>query len=69
MEFKKFSAGQTKFGTNNKPEVPQLSNVAFNDKKLDRVLGGAETAEKEALVDCLIMLAACHTIVFDKRKG
>jgi len=33
MEFKKFSAGTTSYGTGQRPTEPQLSNVCFVDPK------------------------------------
>lgn len=70
MEFRKFSAGTSKYGTDQRPARAQLENVSFCDPKFDEVLarGGADP-DKEALVRCLIFLAACHTIVIDARKG
>ena len=35
MEFKKFSAGTTSYGTGQKPMEKQLSNVCFYDQKFD----------------------------------
>lgn len=36
MEFKKFSAGTKKYGTNEKPKVPQESNVCFHDPEFEK---------------------------------
>jgi len=35
MEFKKFSAGTERYGKDEKPWKPQLSNVSFNDDYLE----------------------------------
>ena len=70
MEFRKFSAGSRKYGTDQRPARPQLENVSFCDPQFDEVLARrAGDADKDALVRCLIFLAACHTIVIDARKG
>ena len=38
MEFRKFSAGKYKYGTDNRPQEKQLDNVSFCDPQFDEVL-------------------------------
>ena len=38
MEFKKFSAGSVSYGTGRKAKTPQLSNVNFDDERLDKII-------------------------------
>lgn len=69
MEFRKFSAGGRKYGTDLRPSKPQLPNVSFVDPNFDEVLQrGPADPDKDALAKCLLFLAACHTIVIDARK-
>lgn len=69
MEFKKFAAGLLPYGTGQKPETPQLSNVCFHDPSLKEHLADKSHPNHEALVRLLLLLSVCHTIVIDSRKG
>ena len=67
MEFKKFSAGTTSYGTGQRPTEPQLSNVSFVDPKFTADLKTAQPHED--LHKVMMFLAACHTIIIDEKKG
>ena len=68
MEFKKFSAGIDNYGLGTRPIMPQEDNVCFFDKKLDDVLDGTESPQREALVRVILFLSCCHTIIIDQIK-
>lgn len=65
MQFKKFSAGEHSYGTDNEPTTKQEDNVAFNDPSLDIAISNGD----EALIRTILFLACCHTIIIDARKG
>lgn len=69
MEFKKFTAGVLPYGTGEKPVLPQLSNVCFQDPSMQAHLGDKNHPNHDALVRVLLLLSVCHTIVIDERKG
>lgn len=65
MEFKKFSAGKEFYGTGEKPETKQLSNVNFHDPKM---FANLKNNDKD-LIRTIIHLAVCHEIIIDEKKG
>jgi len=65
MEFKKFSAGSEFYGTGEKPTTRQLPNVNFHDPKMFENL---KNNDKD-LVKTILMLAICHDIIIDEKKG
>lgn len=67
MEFKKFSAGTTSYGTGQQPPEKQLSNVCFFDPKLNTDIKNIATGND--LHKVMVFLAACHTIIVDEKKG
>ena len=75
MEFKKFSAGMRSYGTGQKPQEVQESNVCFHDPAMRDLLcqttssSADDRRDREALLRAMIFLACCHTIVIDERKG
>ena len=69
MEFTKFYAGRTAYGTGNKAEKKQLPHVNFNDPQLDINLKNKDSEENSELIRTLIFLSLCHTIVIDTRKN
>ena len=69
MEFKKFSAGEKKYGTGKPPTSVQESNVCFNDPEFEKDLKNKGTESYEALSRVLYFLACCHTIIIDEKKG
>ena len=46
MEFKKFTAGSEAYGTGEKPQITQESNVNFHDPKLDQILSSQNAEER-----------------------
>lgn len=68
MEFKKFTAGSESYGTGINATEPQLSNVNFNDPKLNECLCRPGNSEHQYLIKVLIFLSVCHTIVVDGRN-
>jgi len=69
MEFKKFTAGIGKYGDGKTPEIPQESNVNFNDPKFDGDLKDENAENHDALIRFLVFLSVCHTIIIDQKKG
>lgn len=71
MEFRKFTAGHLSYGLTERATEGQLSNVNFNDPKLQRVLSGQEGTndDKVAAEKVLRSLALCHDIVIDTASG
>jgi magnesium-transporting ATPase (P-type) len=69
MEFKKFTAGLEAYGTGEKSDKPQESNVNFHDPKFERILNSSDPEEREPLIRVILFLAACHTIIIDEEKG
>mmetsp|Transcript_3850 Transcript_3850/g.5829 ORF Transcript_3850/g.5829 Transcript_3850/m.5829 type:complete len:313 (+) Transcript_3850:681-1619(+) len=69
MEFKKFSAGSGNYGTGQKPEEKQESNVCFHDPAMFECLNDPKADKHEELKRTMVFLAACHTIIIDERKG
>lgn len=65
MEFKKFSAGPISYGTGALPTETQESNVNFQDPKLQAELSKGN----EDLIDVILCMALCHTVIFDKKKN
>ena len=65
MEFKKFSAGNTSYGTDLQPTMPQEDNVCFHDPDLFRNLGNTNIENYNDLGRVMFFLATCHTIVID----
>ena len=65
MEFKKFSAGSVSYGTGRKAKTTQLSNVNFDDERLDKILSNESDPNNESLTRVLLFLAVCHTIIVD----
>jgi len=66
MQFKKFTAGNQAYGTGEKPEITQESNVNFHDPKLGEVLNSQNAEEREPLLRVILFLATCHTIIIDE---
>lgn len=46
-----------------------MSNVNFDDDKMYDVLNNPNDENHESLVRVILFLAACHTIIIDKKKG
>ena len=67
MEFKKFSAGVEAYGTGERPEEKQLSNVCFSDPKFIKHMNSLD--QYEDLRKYMLFLATCHSIIIDDRKG
>lgn len=67
MEFKKFSAGEHAYGTGGVPDREQQPNVNFHDPKLEEVLG-TQGKDREFLVDVIMAMAMCHTVIWDEKK-
>jgi magnesium-transporting ATPase (P-type) len=67
MEFKKFSAGVEAYGTGERPEEKQLSNVCFSDPKFIKHMNNID--QYEDLRKYMLFLATCHSIIIDERKG
>lgn len=65
MEFKKFSAGFTSYGTGKIPETKQEPNVNFDDAQLYQDLEDG----KEEAIDVILCMALCHTVILDEKKG
>ena len=65
MEFKKFSAGMKAYGTGQKPNENQVSNVCFHDPQMYRDI----ELQNEDLIKVLLFLSLCHTIIIDEKKG
>ena len=47
-----------------------MPNVNFHDPNLKRVLNGDddENKDKEALIEVILALATCHTVIWDVKK-
>lgn len=67
MEFRKFSAGRIAYGTGEKPDRSQEPNVNFYDPKLKQVLG-QKGQDSEDLVEVIMAMATCHTVIWDDKK-
>ena len=69
MEFKKFSAGFVSYGKGSKPpdNEPQEPNVNFFDPAVKRNLK-PESEYRDSLVDVILGLAICHTVIWDEKK-
>lgn len=68
MEFRKFTAGKKAYGLNETdPNGANLENVNFYDPSLKQQLLQPDKT-KEALVQTLLFLGICHTIVYDEKK-
>lgn len=71
MEFVKFSAGATGYGTGKEPTEKQEKNVRFNDSKVEETLmkKDDDNEEYKQLHEVLMLLALCHEIVIDPRTN
>ena len=67
MEFKKMSAGDQSYGTGDKPDKPQLSNVNFHDPVLENI--DSSDPNYMEVNKAMYFLALCHSIVIDEKKG
>lgn len=72
MEFKKFSAGMHSYGTTSHNfEIPKesgLTNVNFYDKEFNKAVeeGGERLEYLKRFVE---ILALCHTVIVEDKKG
>lgn len=65
MEFKKFTAGSNAYGTDEKGD--KYPSVNFKDADFDKVLNGpSDNPRREELLNALLFLALCHTIIVDE---
>jgi phospholipid-transporting ATPase len=69
MEFRKFTAGNVAYGTDQDGGPGQESNVNFFDPNLQTVQRDPKNPGHEALKKLVLHLALCHTIIIDDRKG
>ena len=75
MEFKKFSAGAVAYGRNdpkpdkNKLETLDISNVNFEDPNVEKYLNDPSHPNHYYLKRMLEILAVCHTIVVEEKRG
>jgi len=69
MEFKKFSVGENRYGTDDKPKDKQLEFVNFTDPEFDKVMKGGTPDRKEEIENFMEFLALCHSIVVNKEKN
>ena len=71
MEFTKFCAGSTPYGTGEKAEPKQESNVNLSDPDLMKLLAdpASNKARYDELSKMLLYQALCHTIVINTRNG
>jgi hypothetical protein len=73
MEFKKFSAGKQSYGLGTKPPADEIQedNVNFYDPKLKEISSSKHDdykEDKEVLIDVIMALATCHTVIWDEKK-
>ena len=64
MNFKKFTAGEESFGTDNEPTKPQLKNVSFNDPTFEEKVENQDVTPE--VHNFLLNLALNHSIVIDR---
>lgn len=70
MEFRKFTAGQGYYGTNENGDPNQQEpNVNFYDPKFDQVTSDTNHPDHQSLITGLIALAVCHTVIIDEKKN
>ena len=72
MNFKKFTAGEEAFGTDEAPVAPQLKNVSFNDENFDPQIEGLMDDplnienDKNGLYWVMLHLALNHSVIIDR---
>lgn len=64
MNFKKFTAGEEFFGTDDEPVKPQLKNVSFNDPSFEDKIDSRDISQETH--NFLLGLALNHSIVIDR---
>lgn len=69
MEFRKFTAGQGVYGSDQEGGPGQESNVNFSDPKMFEVLRDSSHPRHQSLRKVVLHLALCHTIIIDAKKG
>lgn len=75
MEFKKFSAGGYSYGTS-KPKCDikgladkGITNVNFEDEQLTQHMANPFHENNQSIMKMLEVLAVCHTVVVEEKKG
>lgn len=69
MNFKKFTAGEDAFGTDDQPDRPQEKNVSFNDPLFDEKISEAYEDPESTLYMVMLNLALNHSVIIDRETG
>ena len=70
MEFKRFSAGEVSYGSDNPKEIeyaPGVTNVNFYDPQFDEHLCNAEHPNHYKLKEFVEALGVCHTVITEPK--
>ena len=70
MEFKRFSASEFSYGSDDPEKVdyaPGVTNVNFHDPKFDECLKDAQHQNHQNLKDFIEALGVCHTVITETK--
>lgn len=73
MEFKYLCAREHEYGSRRDlkdlKDLPVVTNVDFLDKRLFEDLKNSKSPRYTALVDALMAICLCHTVIVDEKEG